>query len=530
MQRAAVKGDSIFKHDFSRSRYFRAIDVVVDPATGKPACRSAVDGSDRACVPYDIWRLGGATPEAIKYLETPGLQNGVTAQTIYNATIAGDLRDYGVRFPGSRDAVDLAIGVERRTDRLVLETDPATATGDLAGTVFEFPSVNASQTVRELFGEVRVPIFDSLQLSGAYRRSVFSNNTKTDTFGAGFNAQPVKTLRVRGSYQKAARAANLNELYYPRIGAEWGLSTDGPGDPCAGATPSRPASDCQRTGVTPAQYGNIVDAEFGGYPGSNGGNSALTPETGKTYTLGLVFAPSSQLSATIDYYDIEISDTIRLDIDPALVFTRCLDTGEPRYCSRVRRDSSFGSLWRPGATVDATGMNLGRRRVSGVDVAMNYRLKAASRGVFLVDLMGTWLREWSSQADSSAEVFQCAGYFGFGDCFRPLPKWRHRLRGTWQSTSSFDLSATWRYFGVVKNSDAGTAVITTHLPSANYIDLAGTWNFSKRLTLRGGVNNVADRDPPIFIPNAAGAVNGNTFVQSYDALGRHFFVTLTAKY
>ena len=48
-------------------------------------------------------------------------------------------------------------------------------------------------------------------------------------------------------------------------------------------------------------------------------------------------------------------------------------------------------------------------------------------------------------------------------------------------------------------------------------------------TLRGGVNNVADRDPPLVSPFAF-QVNGNAFAQVYDALGRHVFVSLTAKF
>ncbi len=66
-----------YKNDFSIARSQRALDVVTDPATGQPACRSAVDGSDPNCVPYNVWATGGVTPAALAYLQTPGLQEGL---------------------------------------------------------------------------------------------------------------------------------------------------------------------------------------------------------------------------------------------------------------------------------------------------------------------------------------------------------------------------------------------------------------------------------------------------------------------
>jgi iron complex outermembrane receptor protein len=45
-----------YKNDFSIARSARAMDVVTDPATGNAVCRTALDGTDPACVPYNIWR------------------------------------------------------------------------------------------------------------------------------------------------------------------------------------------------------------------------------------------------------------------------------------------------------------------------------------------------------------------------------------------------------------------------------------------------------------------------------------------
>jgi len=55
------------------------------------------------------------------------------------------------------------------------------------------------------------------------------------------------------------------------------------------------------------------------------------------------------------------------------------------------------------------------------------------------------------------------------------------------------------------------------------VALAITENF----IVRAGVNNVFDCDPPI---TTIGSFSANTYPQTYDALGRNFFLNVTAKF
>ena len=74
----------------------------------------------------------------------------------------------------------------------------------------------------------------------------------------------------------------------------------------------------------------------------------------------------------------------------------------------------------------------------------------------------------------------------------------------------------------------------------NYFDLALQWNATKNFTIRGGVNNIFDRDPPLVSSTANGAIgsaidpstagNGNTYPGQYDTLGRFLFLSVTAKF
>jgi iron complex outermembrane receptor protein len=57
----------------------------------------------------------------------------------------------------------------------------------------------------------------------------------------------------------------------------------------------------------------------------------------------------------------------------------------------------------------------------------------------------------------------------------------------------------------------------------------------KNIALRFGVNDIADKPPPLVIGNdcfgtAGGLCNGNTFPGLYDAMGRCLFVNLSAQW
>ncbi len=170
-------------------------------------------------MPYNIFSLGGVTPEALAYLQTPGLQRGSTQQSVQGATLSSDLGKYGLRMPWAKSGIGVAFGVERRVEKLDLETDTEFSTCDLAGQGGPTIGLSGQFTVKEVFGEVRVPIMedqpwaDLLSVNGSYRYSDYSTNHTTNSYGLGLEWAPVKAVRLRGSYQQSVRAANVIELF-----------------------------------------------------------------------------------------------------------------------------------------------------------------------------------------------------------------------------------------------------------------------------------------------------------------------------
>lgn len=535
VQQGRVNYSEAYLNDFSITRAGRAMDVTTD-ANGNAVCRSALDGTDPACVPYNIWAPGGVTPAALAYLQTPGVQKGFTEQKVQGASLSADLGNYGIKLPAARDGVAVAFGAERRVEKLELLTDSAFTSGDLFGQGGPTISLGGQYTVKDLFAEARVPLvegrefMDLLAINGSYRYSDYSTGQSADSYGIGIDWAPVKQARVRASYQQAVRAANVIELFQAQgVGLY-----DNDADPCAGPTPARSFADCARTGVTSAQYGTIIDNPAGQYNALFGGNPNLKPETGKTSTLGLVLTPMKDMSVTVDYFNMKVEDVIG-NLSPVTVLQQCLDTGA--FCNLITRDQ-LGTLWAtPQAQIVATNQNLSRYKTSGMDLTLDYNRKLPGYGGINLNFVATYLKEFKIEEFAGLGEYDCAGLYG-PVCGTPLPEWRHKLRATWETPWNVDVSLTWRHIdSVLLDRSSSNPLITGNvnpvdreLAAQNYIDLAASWAVTKNFTLRGGINNLTDRDPPLSAQVGAGFGNGNTYPQVYDALGRRVFMSVTAKF
>ena len=537
VQQARVVFQETYKNDFSIARSARALDIVTDPASGKAVCRSALDGTDPNCVPYNIWSLGKVDAAALAYLQTPGFQKGGTTQTVATASISGDLTQYGVKLPTAKTGVGVAFGMERRTEGLTLDTDTAFTTGDLAGQGGPTIGVGGEYSVNDIFGEVRVPLAERLplaysaNLNASYRRSTYSTGSSTNTWGTGLDWSPMKDYKFRGSIQQAARSPNVVDLFSAQ---SVGLYNNDE-DPCAGAKPSASAAECSRTGVTAAQYGTIPDSPAGQYNALFGGNPNLSPEVSKSKTFGFVATPTKDLSFSVDYFDISIDNAIG-SLPPTTTLTQCLTTGNPAYCGLITRDR-LGSLWAlPTAQIVSTNVNIAALSTKGWDLGLDYSFKMASLGRVNLSFLGTVLSESNAESAPGLGSYDCAGFYG-STCGTPAPKWRHKLKGTWTTNFGLVAGLGWRHFGAVNvdTSSSNTQLagtvneITRSLEAQNYFDFSWSYPVTKSITLAGSVNNLLDRDPPLANTGAPFG-NGNTYPVVYDTLGRKFVFNLTAKF
>ncbi len=546
----------VYRNEFSLVRARRALDVVRDDS-GQIVCRSVIDGTDPNCVPFNAFSPQRQSADAINYLQVPGLQNGQTTQQVATGSITGALGEYGIQSPFAKDGLSIAFGGEYRRETGNLDTDISFQTGDLAGQGAPTLPISGSVAVKELFGEVRIPLaqglpgFHELGIAAAYRYSDYTQTSSTNTYKVDGEWAPVQDVRFRGGYNRAVRAPAIGEIVDPTRVA-LGVNAD----PCAGVID--PATGIVEGGGTRAQcandpliaanptlYGNILANPANQYNQQIGTSPGLQSEKADTYTAGLVFTPTfvKGLSIALDYFDITVDGFIG-GYGGDTIIDSCYTRGA--LCNLIQRDNgpgaAFGSLWiGNGGFVVNTTQNTGSLTSTGVDVSVNYRLRLADLGLgsrsgsLNFDLQGTRTLEQNVSpipGDPSAN-YSCAGNYGI-QCGVPVPLWRHRFRTTYTVPtpildSVLTFSAAWRYFGHVTADDAsGPNDLNRRIDAQSYVDLSAAVTFAGSYTFRLGVQNLLDNDPPILSQTVSPGVvvNGNTFPQVYDTLGRYLYANI----
>jgi outer membrane receptor protein involved in Fe transport len=550
-QYSRVRLSRTYLNDFSVSRLGRALDVV--DVGGTPTCRSVVNGTDPSCVPYDVFSPGGVTQAALDYLQIPLIQTGETTQQIITGAITGDT---GWAMPSASRTVQVAFGAEYRRDSLGSVTDAAFQSGDGAGQGGPTIGFSGDIDVAEVFGEIQIPLADdqpwaySASIDAAYRRSEYEN-FGADTYKLGADYAPIQDIRFRASYARAVRAPNVIELFTPQ-GA--GLF-DADYDPCDAVNSPNPVpASCIGTNpwqVTLAQStsGNLNN-DAGQYNLRAAGSLLLEPEEADTLTMGLVWEPTflPRFNLSIDYFSIEVEKAIQ-PFNPLNTLDSCYISGDAAACARIQRNAGNGTLWIGDSFVDDPNTNIGGITTKGVDFNANYSVDledwgAPSAGSMQFTFAGTWLQELEVNTGGIAanSVYDCVGFFG-NQCSAngipgtPNPEWRHRARATWVTPWDIDVSGTWRHYGEVElavlaldgSLNNGGARIDRYFDAYNYFDLAATWQVMDTITLRAGVNNILDSDPPLSY-SVGTTGNGNTYPQLYDAMGRYFFFGVTANF
>lgn len=521
---------------FVKDRIKKALDVI--DVGGVPTCRSAASvddggtGTDPSCVPYNVFNPNGVTPEALQYLQAPGIQTGTIDQEVYTGQVTGDL---GWTIPTAAESIKVAAGAEYRRDSLVNTVDALQTADQLSGAGGATIGISGSTKVVDLFTEVHVPLvqdkpgFDQLSVDGAYRYSDYGDIT-TDTYKIGLDWAPVHDVRLRGSFQRAVRAANVVELFT----AQGFNLFDADGDPCGAQAPNPDATlaECMATGVPSAQYhSTTLDSPAGQYNFLQGGNTALKPEKSDTTTIGVILQPRflPKFTMSVDWFNIKIEDTIST-IGTDVTFDACYVNNDPAACARIQRNAA-GSLWVGDGHVVDLNTNIGSLETTGVDANINYSgLEIGAAGSLSFSLTGTYLEKLVTDPGSPGTTpYDCAGKYSSacaaGTAGVPSPRWRHHARIGWQTPWPLDVSLTWRYFGEVSlfGVPSNSGRLDQTLDAQSYIDLAGTWAVTDKASVLIGINNVLDKDPPLS--GSVGTTgNGNTYPQLYDALGRYMFI------
>lgn len=470
------------------------------------------------CVPYEVFTYNGVTSEQADTLTAVAMLKTTSEQLIMSGFVTGEL-DYTI--PTASMPIAVVFGSEYRDEQFERISDDVYETGALLGQGGPTPSLKGGYSVRELYMEASLPLIDdvpgaeSLVLDLGYRYSDYDITGIKRAYKVAVDWTPIDNWKVRAGYNRAVRSPNIGELFTNQSIGLWSGS-----DPCAvnddGVTPLS-ASQCALTGVTDAQYGNIVASPAGQYNQLYGGNPELTTEQADTYTLGLIGQVTEELNFSIDYWSIEMEDVID-SIDPELSVSQCAETGNELFCNNVHR-SSAGSLWL-GETgyVSSLNQNLGEQTWRGVDFTAGYHTEAFG-GDLNADIIGTYMLKKETIAIIGVEgsTYDCAGDIS-SQCF-PQPDWRHVMNVNY-SVDDWGVNLKWRYLGKVGYGGDADLLIADGISSQTYIDLSGHYVVNENVTARVGMNNIFDKEKPI----TGNSVDVGAF---YDSLGRFLHASMT---
>jgi iron complex outermembrane recepter protein len=256
----------------------------------------------------------------------------------------------------------------------------------------------------------------------------------------------------------------------------------------------------------------------------SGGNLNLGPETSEQYSVGAVFQPSSRFSASLDYWNIAVDNTIG-----ALTLRQLLDN-IAFFPDRVTRTGGIITL------IDLRADNIGSRRTEGLEVALRGGVDAFG-GVLTAGLDGTYLLKKREKFLPSAPfgpsligVFTFAGDLGL--------KWKHSAFITY-TKDDFTFSFSQIYRDGYKNQALpGIANGTVIRPDFNprvkpYIiyNTSVSMGIAEQFRLTVGVKNVFDKDPPFAITYDSNTGAGSSWEPRVaDPRGRSFTVAVETKF
>jgi outer membrane receptor protein involved in Fe transport len=511
----------------------------------------APDGGASICGEFSLLGIGRMPQACIDYIATGGVNRQGYEQTVLELSADGAV----TTLPAGE--IHVALGVMHKRDDYFYDADPI-ASVTLKDGLPDIIGFDAADDIEgadhntDIFVEALVPLLANrpgvqrLEAVLGFRRSEYQSAGGANSWKAELLYQPVEPLRLRGSLQRAVRAPSVFELYQPRLP----ISYDAIGpfallDPCeaisaerTGAYAAQVEALCLAQGVPESDLARFADGDRV-HHGVEGGNPELDPEAAETLTVGFVLKSWSSsewlagMRLSVDWYRFEIREAIEYVFAPDYV-PLCFD-------ARTNPDFSASNVWCGHFSRNAAGeledltdvlVNIDGYDVSGVDLQFDW-VFAAGPGEVGLNALVSWMDRFEVIPPPGLAPHNKVGHVGF-DATGPLifdiggsrPEWKGRLELQY-AWGPLMLGTQWRYVDAMQdaNSDANYGV-----PSHDYLDVYAGYVFRAGrfdgLTIRAGVENLADEDPPL-LPSS---VNANTDASQYDVLGRRYYVNLSYRF
>lgn len=318
------------------------------------------------------------------------------------------------------------------------------------------------------YGEVLIPVIDSLNVTLAGRHDDFSD------FGSRFSPQisaeyrPMEELLVRALWASTFRAPDMQRVY---------------GDTSTGFSQITDPAGCVASGGSidpnssiPACNGELYITAL------SGPNANLDPETGENWNVGFVYS-GDNWSLTMDVWEVSIEDIVdTLD-------SQTIANSPNLYSDLITRDNAGVITF-----INQTAQNLSSQTSAGVDVSATYTLDAGKVGDFNFKADVSYLSKFEQQFTSEDPVEDLIAD-------SRTPEWRSTGSVSY-NIADFSTTLSLRYVGEMNGTN-----IEFFRDDANFdypltVDSLTTlnWTASYNLpyynsVLKVGVNNLTDEGP-----------------------------------
>lgn len=419
--------------------------------------------------------------------------------------------------------VRVALGAEYFHDELSLRT----ASGIRVGALSSVPFAPYKRNVTSLFGEVQIPLIANSKgdpmviVSASGRYDHYSDFGNTTNPKVGVNFKPVSWFTLRGNYSTSFTAPTpLDQLQ----------STNS----TISAFPFVPFTDATHPNVTGGQAIALQGSQAG-----------LQPQTATTWSIGADIAPTSELRASANYYDVNFKNILATPTPNAAIFTNfptsilygaSLTSAQINAFFAARGPFTANQQTQLASAIASTGTNpvvelvdfrtanYGILHVKGLDFNVNYRHNTGFGG-FDFTVSGNHQFSRKAQVSPASPVTNDGG----GE----FPQWflqaqagvdigKLRAQATVNYTGGYQLAAP---LVAAPANQASVGSFTTTNLFFRYKVPADS-GLLKNLSITLNIDNVFDQAPPIFLGNTtsnSGYANGFT-------LGRLFNFGISKKF
>jgi len=317
----------------------------------------------------------------------------------------------GTQYRYNRDTATFGDLNNNKTNPCVDSIDDGTPVcGAPAGPIIFFGSstnTDFSQDVVAVFGEVKLPVFDSLEVTGAVRYEKFSNGLDTTNPKISVRWQPLDWLAFRGTAGTTFRAPTAGQI-----------------------TPN--------CGIGVANIGGTYRAV------QTCGNPDLQPETADAYSVGAIVQHGG-FNATLDYYLFKFKGELTTEgsgnLFAAMFPTATGHCGDAAFASLQARFvfSGLGCGSNNVLRIDTFNVNGPPTQTSGYDFRASYDWDGWLGASYQAGVEATYLKEYARGAFSLlghpevvfAAPFDRAGTHDLQSAFFSYPKTRANFWLNW---------------------------------------------------------------------------------------------------